>query len=145
MKRGLEPIVPRVEGVRLALWLLVAAWLLAGAAPAPLAPIVAVPDASGCRLELGGGGPACDCARLSGAQRLLLGHPLPLASAAPADLEAVPGIGPARARAIVHERERGGGFARAEDLQRVPGIGPATVERLRPWLLAAGADPACAR
>jgi len=47
-----------------------------------------------------------------------------------AELEALPGIGPALARAIVEERARGGPFRSAADLARVPGIGPALVRRL---------------
>jgi len=47
-----------------------------------------------------------------------------------AELEALPGIGPTLARAIVEERARGGPFRSVADLQRVPGIGPATVRRL---------------
>lgn len=46
-------------------------------------------------------------------------------------LAALPGIGPARAAAIVDSRLREGPFRRVEDLRRVPGIGPRTVERLR--------------
>jgi competence protein ComEA len=48
-----------------------------------------------------------------------------------AELETLPGIGPAKARAIVEDRARNGPFIRVEDLARVPGIGPATVRRLR--------------
>jgi competence protein ComEA len=47
-----------------------------------------------------------------------------------AELEALPGIGPSLARAIVEERVRGGPFRSAADLERVPGIGPALVRRL---------------
>lgn len=47
-----------------------------------------------------------------------------------AELDALPGIGPALARAIVEERTRGGPFRSVADLERVPGIGPATVRRL---------------
>jgi competence protein ComEA len=47
-----------------------------------------------------------------------------------AELEALPGIGPSLARAIVEERARGGPFRSAADLERVPGIGPALVRRL---------------
>lgn len=46
------------------------------------------------------------------------------------ELEALPGIGPATAAAIVTERERNGPFASFEDLDRVPGIGPAKLEAL---------------
>ncbi len=55
------------------------------------------------------------------------------------ELRRLPGVGPARARAIIETRAAGP-FASAEDLSRVPGIGPAGVARLRPHLaLPAGA------
>lgn len=50
--------------------------------------------------------------------------------ASPSELEALPGIGPALAAAIVEHRERFGPFASGDDLTQVPGIGPATVARL---------------
>lgn len=50
--------------------------------------------------------------------------------ASPAELEALPGIGPALAAAIVEERRRGGPYRSAEDLMRVRGIGPALVRRV---------------
>jgi competence protein ComEA len=58
--------------------------------------------------------------------------PLDLARATVAELERLPGVGPALARRIVEAREAGGGFRRPEDLLEVRGIGPATLERLRP-------------
>lgn len=48
-----------------------------------------------------------------------------------AELERLPGVGPALAKRMVEERERGGPFRSAEDLQRVRGIGPKTSERLK--------------
>ena len=54
-----------------------------------------------------------------------------LNSATATQLATLPGIGPAKAKAIVESRVRSGPFRRIEDLQRVPGIGPRTVERLR--------------
>ncbi len=48
------------------------------------------------------------------------------------ELEALPGIGPSLAAAIVESRARAGPFATIDDLERVAGIGPATVARLRP-------------
>lgn len=54
---------------------------------------------------------------------------------APAEeLDRIPGVGPALARAIVEERSRGGAFRRPEDLDRVPGIGPKSLARLTPYL-----------
>ncbi|UCC73365.1 MAG: helix-hairpin-helix domain-containing protein [Gemmatimonadota bacterium] len=47
------------------------------------------------------------------------------------ELQALPGIGPARASAIVRWRGEHGRFRTVEDLLEVPGIGPATLERLR--------------
>ena len=51
-----------------------------------------------------------------------------------AELDRLPGVGPAKARRIVREREENGPFAGIGDLVRVPGIGPGSVERLRPYL-----------
>ncbi len=47
------------------------------------------------------------------------------------ELEALPGVGPATAAAIVDDRERNGPFASVDDLDRVSGIGPAKVAALR--------------
>ena len=51
-----------------------------------------------------------------------------------AELERLPGIGPALAARIVAERTRNGPFRGADQLLRVPGIGPRTLERIRPYL-----------
>ena len=62
------------------------------------------------------------------------------------DLDRLPGIGPAAARAIVESRTADGPFADAGALTRVRGIGPATVERLAPNLaLAASGGGTSAR
>ena len=53
------------------------------------------------------------------------------------ELDRLPGIGPAAARAIVESRTAQGRFADAGALTRVRGIGPATAERLAPHLLLA--------
>lgn len=49
-----------------------------------------------------------------------------------AELDVLPGVGPATATAIITWRDENGGFRRVEDLLEVPGIGPARLERLRP-------------
>lgn len=70
---------------------------------------------------------------LEGPARLLFGQRLDLNRADPASLEALPGIGPARAAAIVAERCRRP-FSAPAELERVSGIGPHTRAALEPWL-----------
>jgi competence ComEA-like helix-hairpin-helix protein len=53
-------------------------------------------------------------------------------TAGAAELERLPGIGPALAQRIVEWRAANGPFRAVDDLQRVPGIGAAKLERLRP-------------
>lgn len=48
-----------------------------------------------------------------------------------AEWDELPGIGPAKAKAIVADRERNGPFRSVDDLARVKGIGPKLLERLR--------------
>lgn len=54
-----------------------------------------------------------------------------LNTATEAELAQLPGIGPARARAIVADRRANGRYRRLEELARVPGIGPATLQALK--------------
>jgi competence ComEA-like helix-hairpin-helix protein len=56
---------------------------------------------------------------------------LNLNSASASELDALPGIGPARAAAILQEREERGRFGSVEELSRVPGLGPSAIARLR--------------
>jgi competence protein ComEA len=53
-------------------------------------------------------------------------------SAGPAELQQLPGIGPALADRIVAHRAASGPFSQPEQLLEVPGIGPASLERLLP-------------
>lgn len=48
-----------------------------------------------------------------------------------AELDALPGVGPATAAKIVADREENGPFRRPEDLMRVPGIGQKRFEQLK--------------
>jgi competence protein ComEA len=60
-----------------------------------------------------------------------LAHAVNINTATVEILQNVKGIGPARAKAIVEERERNGAFVNAEDLSiRIRGIGEKTVEKM---------------
>jgi competence protein ComEA len=61
--------------------------------------------------------------------------PLDVNLASAAELERLPGVGPALAARIVDVRAREGPFGSVDDLRRVRGVGGATLERLRPRLV----------
>ena len=54
------------------------------------------------------------------------------------ELQLLPGIGETRARAIVEERQRRGGFRSVDELKEVKGIGDAALARLRPFAAVEG-------
>jgi len=56
-------------------------------------------------------------------------------SADAAQLESLPGIGPAKSKAIIDYRTKNGPFQNAADLEKVPGIGPKTMEQLAPLIM----------
>lgn len=75
----------------------------------------------------------------AGAAALLFGRRLDPNVASPRALEALPGIGPARAAAIARAA-RARAFCAPADLERVPGIGPVARARLADWIeIGAGA------
>ena len=53
-------------------------------------------------------------------------------------LELLPGIGAARAQAVIAARQARGGFQAVDDLLAVKGIGEASLSRLRPHLVVKG-------
>jgi competence protein ComEA len=57
--------------------------------------------------------------------------PVDLNTATAEQLDALPGIGPATADAIIRDREAHGAFHSVDDLARVRGIGPAKLAQLR--------------
>jgi competence protein ComEA len=57
--------------------------------------------------------------------------PLDLNAATVAELDTLPGVGPATAAAIVAYRDRHGRFGSVDELTEVPGIGPAKLAALR--------------
>ncbi len=59
-------------------------------------------------------------------------------TATPEQLELLPGIGEARARAVVSMRKQRGGFKSVDELTEVSGIGEAALERLRPFVRTEG-------
>ncbi|MYM20521.1 ComEA family DNA-binding protein [Brevibacterium sp. 5221] len=60
------------------------------------------------------------------------GAPVNINTADETGLDALPGVGPATAQAIIGYREEHGAFASVDALTDVPGIGDATLEKLRP-------------
>jgi competence protein ComEA len=61
--------------------------------------------------------------------------PFDLNRATRADLQRLPGVGPALAERIISARDEAGPFISVDDLRRIPGIGVAKIERLRPFLI----------
>jgi comEA protein len=62
------------------------------------------------------------------------GRKINLNTATEAELVLLPGIGPARAQAMIRYRMEGGTFKNLEDVQKVEGIGPGIAARINPWI-----------
>jgi competence ComEA-like helix-hairpin-helix protein len=86
-------------------------------------------------------GPGCAVTRgtMPAVQRWLFGLRLELNHATQADLEALPGVGPALAERILAARKEAA-FQRVEELDRVKGIGPKMLDAIKPFVYVAGED-----
>jgi competence ComEA-like helix-hairpin-helix protein len=69
------------------------------------------------------------------AQKTLPPKPIDLNTATIEQLQQLPGVGPATAKAIVQFREKSGPFQRPEDLLAVHGISRARFEKIKPYLV----------
>ena len=61
--------------------------------------------------------------------------PIPINTATAAQLDQLPGIGPALAQRIIDYRTEHGPFTSIDDLTKVRGIGPALMEKIRPFVV----------
>jgi competence protein ComEA len=106
---------------------------------AAIGPHVSFSGAAGSSRSLAPLSPDLQASRLTGSPEPCLPRcpaaPPPRAvnlnTASVSELDGLPGIGPARAAAILHERQTRGPFTSVEALSRVPGLGPSAIARLR--------------
>jgi comEA protein len=71
---------------------------------------------------------------VAAAQKKPPAKPIDLNTATIEQLQQLPGIGPATAKAIIQFREKSGPLKRVEDLLAIHGISKARLEKLRPYV-----------
>jgi competence protein ComEA len=76
-------------------------------------------------------------AKTTGKAETTAATPVNLNTAKVADLEKLPGVGPAMAARIVEYREKNGGFKKVEELMNVKGIGEKAFLKLKALVLVA--------
>jgi competence protein ComEA len=114
-------------GARVADAVASAGGLLPDADPASVNLAAVVTDGQQIAVGVPGASPVAGAASSTGSSST---GPVDLNTAAAADLDALPGIGPVLAQRIVDHREQHGRFASVEQLDDVPGIGPAIYAEL---------------
>jgi competence protein ComEA len=95
-------------------------------------------------LALGLAGSAADAAGDAAKKSAPLVGVVNVNTATAEQLVLLPGVGPARADAIIAHRTKNGAFKRPEDLIAVSGIGERAFERLRPYVAVSGETTAAA-
>ena len=80
----------------------------------------------------GGAGGAGGVAGAGGAANSAVPQLININLASVVELEQLPGVGPATAKAIVAYREKNGAFLKVEDLLKVRGVGPAKLSEILP-------------
>lgn len=93
-------------------------------------PVVA--GAPGGGVEAGTGGPSGSGGAASGATTTTAAGPIDLNRATAEQLDTLPGVGPATAKAIIDYRTEHGPFQAVDELDQVHGLGRARVEQIRP-------------
>lgn len=92
-----------------------------------------LPEASVAVARPAGGAPPPD-RKSSRAQQALAPNSISLNSATAAELDLLPGVGPATAAKILEYRASRGGFKSVDELLEVKGIGPKKLAQIRPFV-----------